>query len=196
MKKKWIAAIAMILAAAFILSACGSKGGNPGSSAAGDTSDSGKPVALETYDVGKFTVGLPAGWNAFPQEDIFGDKDENGKYPISTESIVLGKGAEDEWSALSGPMVRIYYYDPDAYLMDSRGFYEDIQELEGVTVGGVACEAFQGTNLGYSYQFVTYITEDAQYEFNILVSTENESTGISWDDPEVLAIMESVTAKK
>ena len=93
-------------------------------------------------------------------------------------------------------MVRIYYYDPDAYLMDSRGFYEDIQELEGVTVGGVACEAFQGTNLGYSYQFVTYITEDAQYEFNILVSTENESTGISWDDPEVLAIMESVTAKK
>ena len=196
MKKKLIAAIAMLCLAAFALAACGSSGGTntSGSGAASGGGASGGGAA-ETYDVGAFTVAVPAGWTVFPQSDIFGEQDADGNYPIDPEQIFLAKGVTDEFDAYSAPSVRIYYYGPDSYVMDSRGFYDNVADITGVTVNGNACDAYQGESMGYLYQFISEKTDDAQFEFNILKAVEGKDTGITWEDPDVKTIMESVKAK-
>ena len=204
MKKKLLAIIAVLCIAVLALTACGGGGGAASTQtdsgdtpAAADTDSSGggSSAAAETFDVGSFTVAVPAGWTAFPQSDIFGEQDEDGNYPTDPDSIVIAKGASDEWSALTGPSVRIYYYTPDAYVMDSRDFYDDVQEIDGVKVNGIDCSAFSGDSLGYLYQFVSYVPEDAQYDISILTSIDGKDTGIKWDDADVMTIMESLKAK-
>ena len=49
--------------------------------------------------------------------------------------------------------------------------------------------------MGYVYQFIHYEAEDAQYDFNILISADGKDTGITWEDPEVKSILESVVTK-
>ncbi len=192
MKKKLLASIAILCVAAFALSACGGGGGG---NAGGGGNEGGGTGAAETYDVGTFTVALPSGWTAFPQDDIFGDKDAEGKYPIDPETILLAKGAKDEFDAYSSPSVRIYWYSPNAYVIDSRGFYDNVEDISGVTINGVECEAYSGESMGYVYQFIHYTAEDAQYDFNILISDNGKDTGITWESPEVKTILESVKTK-
>lgn len=198
MKKKILAIIAMICIAAFALSACGgtsgggNTGGGGGNDGGGGTSGGG---SAQTFEVGSFNVAVPSGWTAFPQDDIFGDKDAEGKYPVDPDTIFIAK-ASDEFAALSAPSVRIYYYAPDAYILDSRGFYDNVEELSGVTVNGAECSAFSGESMGYTYQFVTYKTDDAQYEINILTAVDGKETGIDWQNADVKAIMESLKATK
>lgn len=187
MKKTFIAIIAIVCAAAFALSACG--GGSDGGGNAGGGG------AAETYDVGAFTVSVPSGWTAFPQDDIFGDKDAEGNYPIDPETILLAKGVNDDWDAVSAPNVRIYWYSPNAYVLDSRSFYDNVEDISGVTINGTECEAYTGESMGYVYQFIHYTAEDAQYDFNILISTDGKETGVTWEDADVKAIMESVASK-
>lgn len=180
--------ITMVCVFAVVLTACGG-----GSDQGGNTGGGGG--AAETYDVGAFTISVPSGWTVFPQTDIFGETNEDGTEPIDPESILLAKGANDEFDAYSKPSVRIYYYSPDTIVMDSKDFYDDVQELEGVTVNGVECEAFSGDSLGYVYQLISYVTDDAQYEISILISNDGKETGITWEDADVKAIMESITTK-
>ena len=191
MKKTMIAIVALLCVAAFALTACGgSSGGNNGGGGEG-----GGGGSAETYDVGAFTVALPSGWNAIPQTDIFGEQDADGNYPIDPETILLAKGTSDEFKALSEPSVRIYWYQPETYVIDSRGFYDEVEDLSGVTINGTECDAYTGTSMGYTYQFVNYVAEDGQYAFNILTAVDGKETGITWEDKDVKAILESVKAK-
>ncbi len=191
MKKKLLAIIAIVCVAAFVLSACGGGGGNSGGGGGGNSGGG----AAETYDVGVFTVSVPSGWTAFPQDDIFGDKDAEGNYPVDPETILLAKGAKDEFDAYSRPSVRIYWYKADAYVLDSRSFYDDVVDISGVTIKGKECDAYKGESMGYVYQFIHYQGDDAQYDFNILIAADGKDTGITWEDPEVKSILESVVTK-
>lgn len=184
MRKKLIAIIAVLCAAAFVLAACG--GGNSGSG--------GSAGGGSTYDVGAFTVTVPSGWNAFPQTDMFGDKDASGNYPVDPETILLAN-ATDELEAYSKPNVRIYYHKAGVTIFDSSNFYDNVKEISGVKVNGVECSAYEGESLGYTYQFVTYATDDATYEINVLTAVDGKDTGIKWDSAEVMSIMESLKTK-
>lgn len=184
MKKSILAVIVAIGIAALALAACG---GGSGSGSGGGKA--------ETVEVGAFSVTVPAGWTAFPQTDIFGEQDENGNYPIDPETIFIAKGVSSEMEAYGKANIRIYWYDPDAVVLDLKSIYDDVEDLTGVTVNGVECSAFAGTSMGYRYEFIHYQTEDAQYDFNILVSVDGEATGVTWEDPDIKTIMESAVAK-
>lgn len=188
MKKRIIAVIITAVIASFALAACGGGSNNNGGGNNGGSSKGG------TYDVGAFTVEVPSGWTAFPQTDIFGEKDENGDSPIDPEQIVIAK-ASDELSALTEGNVRIYYHQPNAIIFDSSSMYDDVKDIEGVTINGIECKAFEGESIGYVYQFITYEPGDAIYEINILASIDGKDTGITWDSPEVKTILESLKAK-
>ncbi len=188
MNKKLFAIIALVCVAAFVLSACGGRSGTGGSGNAGGT--------VETYDVGKFTVSVPYGWTAFPQDDPLGDKDAAGNYPIDPEKILLAKGTKNEFDAYSCPSILIFWYKADSYVLDSRSFYDNVEDISGVTVRGTDCEAYSGESANkYTYQFIHYQTETEQYDFNILISVDGKETGITWEDPDVKTIMESVATK-
>ena len=194
MKKKLLAIIALVCIAAFALSACGGGGGTSGGG--GDNGGGGGGgAAAETFDVGSFTVAIPSGWTAFPQSDIFGEEDADGNKPIDPDTILIGKGTSDEWDALSGPNVRIYYYSPETTIMDSKSFYDNVQDIEGIKVAGVDCTGFSGESIGYTYQFVSYKTDKAQFEISVLSAVDGKETGVTWDNADVMAIMESLAAK-
>lgn len=191
---KKLKVIGILLAVAlmvFGLVACGKSDVAP--SGSGNQNNGGNaPAAATEYEVGTFNVSLPKGWVAFPQTDIFGDKDENGSLPLDEETILLAKGADDEWDAMSAPNIRIYYYSKDAIVIDSRDFYEDVTDIEGVVIGGKQCTAFSGNSLGYVYDFISYETDDAQYEIQILTSIDGKDTGINWESDDVQQILNSI----
>ncbi len=187
MKKKVFVVIAMLCVAAMMLAACG--GGNSGG---GNSGGGGK---AETYDTGVFTVSVPSGWTAFPQTDIFGEKDEQGNYPIDPETIFIAKGASSEMDAYGKANIRIYWYSPETTVMEFRSIYDDVTDLEGVTINGIACTGFRGTSLGYTYEILHYVTDNAQFDLNILVAVDGKETGVTWEDPDIKTIMESLAAK-
>ena len=202
MKKKSFAILAIVCIAAFTLAACGGKSAAPagsgGSSAPAGSGASAAPQSassVETYDVGDFTVAVPEGWNAIKQDDILGEKDAEGNYPVDPSCIVLAKGVSDAASALTAPNVRVYHYSPDAYILDSKDFYDNVEDIDGVSINGTACTAYSGDSTGYVYQFIKYEPGDAIYEINILTSANGKDTGIKWDDPDVKTIMESLKTK-
>ena len=190
MKRKLLAIIAIVCVAAFVLSACGNGGKSSGGSGGSDGG------AVQTYDVGKFTVTVPAGWNAFPQDDTLEPKDAEGNYPIDPERILLAKDAKDEFEAYSKPCIDISWYSTNAYVLDSRSFYDNVKDISGVKIKGKECTAYSGTTAnGYTYQCIHYEGDDAQYDFNIRIAIDGKDTGITWEDPEVKSILESVTVK-
>ena len=187
MKKKILAIIAVLVVAVLALAACG--GGNSGG---GNSGGGGK---AETYDTGVFTVSVPSGWTVFPQSDIFGEKDAEGNYPTDPETIFLAKGASSEFDAYGKANIRIYWYSPETIVMELRSIYDDVTDLEGVTINGVEGTGFRGTSLGYTYEMLHYKTDNAQYDFSILVAVDGKETGVNWEDPEIKTIMESVATK-
>ena len=188
MKKKMLAIIAVLCVAVLALVACG--GGN-----AGGGGNSGGGGKAETYDTGVFTVSVPSGWKVFPQTDIFGEKDEQGNYPVDPETIFLAKGASSEMDAYGKANIRIYWYTPETTVMELRSIYDDVTDLEGVTINGIECTGFRGTSLGYTYEIIHYKTDNAQYAFNILVAVDCKETGVTWEDPDIKTIMESLVTK-
>ena len=187
MKKTIFAIVAVLCMAAMTLAACGGGSGSGGNSGGGGKA--------ETYDVGAFSVAVPSGWTAFPQTDILGEKDAEGNYPIDPETIFLAKGASSEMDAYQKANIRIYWYSPDAWVLDGKELYEDVEDITGVTINGVDSTAYAGTTYGYRYQFIHMNTDDAQYDFTILISVDGKDTGVTWEDADIKTIMESVTTK-
>ena len=194
MKKKLIAIIAMACVAAFVLSACGGGNAPQGSGAA---APQGGGAAAETYDVGNFTVAVPSGWTAFPVGDIFGEKDADGNYPANKDNILVVKGdAKDDFSARTTANVNVYQYKTDSYLeIDPKTMYDNATDLTGVKVAGDDCKGSEFESDGYVYQQITRETGDYTYVYVILKSIKGKDTGLSYENPDVVTIMESVAAK-
>ncbi len=191
MKKK-LMSLALACTAAFVMTACGNSGGAAAAAAGGDA-PAASAGAMETYDVGDFTVDVPSGWTAVGVSDMFAD--EEGA--VKTDSILVAKGTPaDEWGARTTANVSINYYQDGSYLaIDPADMYDDVSTIDGVTINGTACKASQYDSMGYVYQEIEYQTGDDIYVFDILTSIDGKDQGISWDNPEVMAIMESVKAK-
>lgn len=187
MKKRFLVTIILAIIAVFILSACGGKESGGGSGSSSKSADS--------YDVGAFTVSVPFGWTVYPQEDVFGEQDAEGNYPIDPECILLAKGASSEDEAYRKPNITIYWYSPDIMVYAAKEMYDNPEDITGVTINGIECSAFSGTSLGYTYQFIHYQTDKEQFDFNILIAVDGKETGITWEDPDIKTIMESVTSK-
>lgn len=207
MKKKYLIILAVLCAALFVLTACGNTGGSENAGGSGnagnsettkgaDGGNSGTESVAEVYDVGAFTVAIPSGWKAFPADDYMAGQDENGNYPPDPKQIIISK-AKDQYNALLGPTVQIFCTEPDEYIGDLRNWYTDVEDIEGVMIGGVACDAFSGNSMGMGdiRQEILYVTDDAKYEIIILTSVDGKDTGISWEDADVKMIMESLKKK-
>ena len=141
-------------------------------------------------------MSVPSGWTVFPQVDIFGDQNEEGNYPIDPSSIFMAKGASSEIEGYEKPSIYIYWYSADTMVLDgAMGLYDNEEIMDGVTINGKECPAYVGTSMGYTYQFIHYQTDSAQYSFNILVAIDGKETGVTWEDPDIKTIMESVASK-
>lgn len=209
MKKRLLSLIAVMCVATFVLAACGGGGGNTSTTAAAGgeaaTEAAGGEAATEaaasgggeTYDVGDFTFTLPSGWQAFPQEDFFGDEDADGNKPIDPALIYVSKDAKSDFELLDSPYVMINYYPASTTLMSSKDFYENVEDLDVTVQGKAADEAYKGESgiiEGWSYQIIQFTTDNAQFMVTIPDSL-NGNPGYAYTDPDVVAILESLQGK-
>ena len=158
----------------------------------GDTSDEEPQNAVgETYDVGDFTVYVPAGWVAIPQNSL----DEPGT--ISTSDIEVHKEAEyDEASGKwvkpqnGEPYILITYFAADRLdlVSGSPGFYDNTEDLPDMHIGNFTWQGFEYELLSRKSAMIWAIADDCGY--NVVISYFDD---ISLDDPDVQAILESLT---
>ena len=188
MKKKIFAAAAMLLACVTVLCACG--GG--GASTTGGT-DEPKEITGETIDTGVFSALCPDGWWNCPQQDIWAE--EEGALDPETLQFFKGGSPDDYFSK---PFVTINYASPDNYFFSTKGFYDEVTDLEGVTFQGKEVEeaftaVYNGIGTKYTYTIFDYVGEDAQWHVTILTELDGKATGLGFEDPETMAILNSIT---
>ncbi len=173
------------------------------STAAEETAAEDTSVSGEVFDVGEFTVLVPDGWMALPQTDMFGEKDDDGNYPIDPASFGLIKDGTSEYDAFSKPTIYIYKNSGDAASQAemNASFYDETSDID-VTINGTKCAAFEAKSSSYSdedkfyvYNMVFYqVDDDTYFQFNIPIDMI-DFKGVSIDDADVQAIMESVAVK-
>ena len=186
--KKIIALLLAALMCMGLLAACGGNNGNGGSD---NGSDSGSAVTGETFDAGNVSCIVPDGWKAFPQNDLFSDE-EGATDP---DVINVCKGASTELDMFSKPYIRINYYAPSTYMTEpSKDFYDDVADLDDMTIGDYTWHGFSCTSIGYKYYMLwTGAEDEAQYQVSVLY--ENGGSTISLDDADVQAIIASIKGK-
>ena len=142
------------------------------------------------FDVGEITVAVPQGWKAFVNFDIHAD--EPGT--LSTNSVTVMKGATSDINYYLNPYVKLDYRGKDIYLAPPmKLFFDNVVELEPITLGGRCWQGFKGESLGYP-SVMLYIDEgDDQYL--VSVSCGKGEGAISLDDDEVRRIIASLTVK-
>lgn len=151
-----------------------------------ESSESSVPKG-EVFDVGQFSVFVPNGWKAFHNTDIHAD-DPTTK---SDHSVYVTKGATNEMQIFTNPYVKLDYGDEDLYLMaPPKDFYDNVVELEPITLGGLTWEGFTGESIGYYYTFLYIDQGDDQYMVTIQMGDGDNA--ISIEDEAVKAIIDSI----
>ncbi len=195
---KKFAAVLLGLIVVLGLAGCGGGGSAPTTAAGGaETPTTAAGPKGEVVNVGEFEVFVPEGWMKFPQTDLFGEEDADGNKPVLTDSYGMIKGGESEIDALLKPTLYVYYYkDFDAQTQyDSTKFMADEPKDIDVTINGTKCLAFEADSFGYVSQYIFYPVSDKTC-FQFLVPTDLDGTpGVSVDDADVRAILESVKVK-
>ena len=202
--KKATVFLSLLLAIVCVLSACSGAAAPAGNNA--QTADTAQEAAVsgETVDVGDFTVLVPNGWMKFPQTDMWAEKDEDGNAPLRTDAYGMIQNGKNEWDAFTNPTVYVYYYHETSAKdqgESSLWFYEQSEEIE-VTVGGKSCAAWKVVSEALSedgdddiYQLIFLpVTETSCFQITVPVSISGKDL-ITFEDPDVMAIMESLTVK-
>ncbi|MBQ9387307.1 MAG: hypothetical protein IJU01_01445 [Lachnospiraceae bacterium] len=193
MKKR----LALLMALCLVITGC--------LTASGDSAETGEPESQEqeatngeTVDVGDFTVFVPTGWMKLPMTDAFGEQDAEGNYPIRTDYYGMIKGGEAEFDAFTKPTVYVTYYaeegaEEQAEYLDI--FYEEVTPID-VTVNGQKVTAFTcKDSTGWTHQDVYIpVTDSSCFQVDIPVDMDG-TPGVSFEDADVMAIMESLTVK-
>ena len=184
------------------LAACGgTSGGTDGGSGgtkATEAETTAAPAA-QVYDVGEFTVEVPANYFICEQTDPFGEKDEEGNYPVRTDMIALVKDGEDAWDIFSKATVYITKFETSSVNPEfTKEFYEDAADVE-CSINGIECTAFTGNSTGtddevYTYAIIFYpISDEFTMQITLPLSVNGDSVAI--DDPDAQAIMSSIKLK-
>lgn len=141
----------------------------------------------EVYDVGDFTVYVPAGWAAIPQIDY------NNPEQTATNDIQLCKGAEyDEelkaWKIANKPTVTVFESTDIDKIPGTKSMWGDeTEDLEEVQIGMYTWQGFSYEYLGSDGVVIWTINGDYGYNINARFNYE-----LNLDDADVRAIIESL----
>lgn len=191
MKHRIAVVLGIIMIFAVSLCACGKGGG---------------AAKGEAIDVGDFTVKAPDNWMVLVQTDMFGEKDAKGNFPKRTDAIGLIKDGKEEFDQFTNPVLYIYYY-PGATAAEKAEStkawsFGSVTDLAPITINGKECVTYEekqesSLNEGeyFVYQYVFYPINDTDcIQFTVPIDMI-EFKGISVEDADVKAIMESVALK-
>ena len=188
--------IALLLAAIIcmaMLAACGGSGNSSSADNSGSGSDNGAAeVKTSAFDAGNVSCDVPDGWTAFAVDDLFSDE-EGAKDP---DAINVAKGADTELDLFTKPYLHITYYGPDSIMMEpSKDFYEDVVDMDDMTIGSYTWHAFSCTSIGYKYVML-WTGEDDGDQFQVSLLYESTDGAVKLEDADVQAIIASIKPSK
>ena len=178
MKKLWIVALALAFASALALAGCGGGGG----------SDAGSGSGLAQKDTGSFTIGVADGWTAYDVTDPFSDDGV-----VDPDQLQIGKGTSSEIDLLSYPYLQVVYYKPGTtVLKDIQGWYENVQEINDLTIGTNIWSGFEGDSYGYHWTVLFTGEQDGpQFQVSLSAGTKADVTA-TIDDADVREMIASL----
>ena len=145
----------------------------------------------ETFDGGNISALVPDGWMGFHGVDYFEEYEEG----YNPNVIQIAKGAESEWDLLSTPYIMVNYYAPDNPMMEPmKELYEDVSDLEPVTIGDYTWNGFTGTSIDTPIA-VLWTGEQGSGQILVTLCLENGDK-ISLKDADVQAIIASIQISK
>lgn len=137
----------------------------------------------KTYDVGQFSVFIPAGW----KEITFESFDDPASF--RTDCVCVCKGGR---SLHSDPYVQVNYYGPSITMMSVyKGVYKDVRDVEEFTAGNFTWKVFFASSFGKP--FILLQTNAGTNEFQITIWNEQDNGSITLEDDDVQAIINSLT---
>ena len=181
MKRLWLVALALAFAAALMLAGCGGggeQGGNQGESAG------------TAKDTGVFSMTIHDGWTAYDVKDVFSDGGI-----IDPTVLQIGKGTSAEADLLTYPYLQVKYYEPATTMYkDVQGWYDNVAELEPITIGTRTWSGFNGDSAGYRWT-ILFSGEPGEPQFQVsLTSGIQEGMTASIEDADVLEMIASISA--
>lgn len=150
-------------------------------------------------DTGIIRTVCPDGWYYIELTDVFGEKDENGNYPVDPARMGFCKGATSQMDIFSKLSTYAYLVNTaytDSTLSNSAMWYSDTENFT-TTINGVACEGFHAKEEDlfsegefYEYDFIFMPIDDGHHvQFQIMTAAPNVDDTVSRDDPDVQQIL-------
>ena len=190
--KKIVALLLAVLMCVGLLAACGESGATTDNGDSGNTADNGNTaVTGETFDAGNVSCIVPSGWKALPVKDLFSDDDA-----YDPDKINIGKGIESDLDLFSKPYISIVYYGPDSIMWEpTKELYDDVVDLDDMTIGSYTWKGFSCDSIGYKY-YMLWTGEDDGDQFQVSVLYESTGGSVKLEDADVQAIIASIKPSK
>lgn len=135
------------------------------------------------FESKKFRVTVPDGWMAFSGTD------SGGK--VTPKKIHVYKGISLETDIFTHAGITVCFFDKEDYYLSPKHFYDNIQDIEPLTIGAHTWNGYTCTSLGYPYTMLD--TEHDGCIFQVMILMKNREHEISLWDPDVRAIIESIS---
>ena len=136
-----------------------------------------------TYDTGVITVAEPKGWKVCDVPDSLdkydGDTDPNAVYVI--------KGGESSDDVLHKPYLWIVHYDNPGKWSSSKAFYDNVKDLDPVTIGTREWTGFSFSSLDTPGLTIKTDSDGDLWVCNMVC--ENGDDKISLEDKDVQDIL-------
>ena len=139
-----------------------------------------------TYDNGTISVFVPNGWKAFNGIDPEGNE--------TPKKVFVYQGIHAQTDVFTHAGVYICFYGEDDCFFTTRDFYSGVREIESFTLGRHRWNGYTCTSLGYPYLMLE--STGAPYTLLVMILTENGEHRISFDEPDVQRIVESIAPGK
>lgn len=141
------------------------------------------PTEDTLYDVGKFTVLVPAGWAGFERFDGDGKKLD--------DICDLAKGTTDGMKIYDVPNVMIACFEDGGYMSYPEGMVDKKEDVPSLEINGYKWEGFKG--IMWDKPMMAYTAAKENHSFNVQFTLEGEGESIPEDDPVIQQILGALT---
>lgn len=140
-------------------------------------------MAIHSFDSGYFRILVPDGWMAF-----FGIDSEGRTTP---KTVHICKDAKLETDIFTHVGITVCFFGRQDHYISPRFFYENIADMEPFTLGAYTWDGYTCTGMGYPYTML-----EAKHDgcvFQVMILMKNGEYEISLADPDVQAVLTSLT---
>ena len=138
---------------------------------------------MRIFDSGRFRVTVPDGWMAFCGTD------SGGK--ITPKKVHIYKGISIQTDIFTHAGITVCFFGKEDYFLSPKHFYENVVDMEPITIGLYIWNGYTCTSLGYPYTMLD--TEQDGCIFQVMILMKNGVHEILLEDADVKRIIGGLT---